>query len=112
MSDDLAKAARDAVDAAADARHLELVKAVLQAQAIAQAVQPQPQPQPPITARPWGAYIGFGCLGLVAFAVAVVVALVVFGFAILAAVLGLVAVALTICVLVLRSMWRDYQQDR
>lgn len=34
----------------------------------------------------------------------------VFGFAILAAVLGLVAVALTICVLVLKSMWTDLRK--
>lgn len=71
------------------------------------------QPQQPIKAHPWGAYIAGGCLGLIAFTIAaVVVALVVFGFAILSAVLGLVAVALTICVIVLRSMWRDYQKGR
>lgn len=70
-------------------------------------------PLQPIKAHPWGAYIAGGCLGLVAFAIAAtVVALVVFGFAILSAVLGLVAVALTICVLVLRGMWRDYQRGR
>ncbi|MFE6482413.1 hypothetical protein ACFVGN_05660 [Streptomyces sp. NPDC057757] len=72
---------------------------------------PAAQPLAPIVARPWGAYIAGGCLALVAFAIAaVVVALVVFGFAILSAVLALVAVALTICVVVLRSMWRDYQR--
>ncbi|MEU2584490.1 hypothetical protein ABZ612_16340 [Streptomyces avermitilis] len=71
------------------------------------------QPLQPIKAHPWGAYIAGGCLGLVAFAIAAtVVALVVFGFAILSAVLGLVAVALTICVLVLRGMWTDYQRGR
>ena len=73
---------------------------------------PAPAPLQPIVARPWGAYIAGGCLGLVAFAIAAtVVALVVFGFAILSAVLGLVVVALTICVLVLRGMWRDYQRS-
>jgi len=61
---------------------------------------PAPAPLQPIVARPWGAYIAGGCLGLVAF-----------GFAILSAVLGLVVVALTICVLVLRGMWRDYQRS-
>jgi hypothetical protein len=70
-------------------------------------------PLPPIKVHPWGAYIAGGCLGLIAFAIAaVVVALVVFGFAILSAVLGLVAVALTICVLVLRGMWNDYRKGR
>lgn len=68
-------------------------------------------PLQPIKAHPWGAYIGLGCLGLVALVVVLLLVLaVVFGFAILAAVLGLVAVALTICVLVLRSMWRDYRK--
>jgi hypothetical protein len=77
----------------------------------ASVAQQAPQPLQPIKVHPWGAYIAGGCLGLVAFTIAaVVVALVVFGFAILSAVLGLVAVALTICVLVLRGMWRDYQR--
>jgi hypothetical protein len=68
-------------------------------------------PLQPIVARPWGAYLAGGCLGLLALTVVVVlVAFLVFGFAILAAVLGLVVVALTICVLVLRGMWRDYQK--
>ncbi|MFD9651766.1 hypothetical protein [Streptomyces mirabilis] len=63
-------------------------------------------PLQPIKAHPWGAYIAGGCLGLLALTVAVVLVMfVVFGFAILAAVLGLVVVALTICVLVLKSMW-------
>lgn len=69
------------------------------------------QPLQPIVARPWGAYVAGGCLGLLALTVVVVLVMfVVFGFAILAAVLGLVVVALTICVLVLRGMWRDYQK--
>jgi hypothetical protein len=71
-----------------------------------------PTVQQPIVARPWGAYIGLGCLGVLALTVVVVaIAFVVFGFAILAAVLALAVVALTICVLVLRSMWQDYQRS-
>jgi hypothetical protein len=63
-------------------------------------------PLQPIKAHPWGLYLGAGCFGLIALSVVVVlIAFVVFGFAILAAVLGLVVVALTICVLVLKSMW-------
>lgn len=74
---------------------------------------PAAQPLQPIVARPWGAYLAGGCLGLLALTVvAVLVMFVVFGFAILAAVLGLVVVALTICVLVLRGMVRDYQKGR
>jgi len=69
-------------------------------------VAPAPAPLPPIKAHPWGAYIAGGCLGLLALTVVLVLVMfVVFGFAILAAVLGLVVVALTICVLVLKSMW-------
>jgi hypothetical protein len=70
-------------------------------------------PLQPIKAHPWGAYLAGGCLGLLALTVVVVlVAFLVFGFAILAAVLALVVVALTICLIVLRSMWRDYQKGR
>jgi hypothetical protein len=69
-------------------------------------------PLQPIQAHPWGAYIGLGCVGVLALTVVVVaIAFVVFGFAILAAVLALVVVVLTICVLVLRGMWRDYQRS-
>ncbi|MFC8201293.1 DMT family transporter [Streptomyces sp. NPDC057298] len=71
------------------------------------------QPLQPIKAHPWGAYLAGGCLGLLALTVAVVlVAFLVFGFAILAAVLGLVVVALTISLLVLRGMVRDHQKGR
>lgn len=70
-----------------------------------------PVGQQPLVARPWGAYISLGCLGVLALTVVVVaVAFVVFGFAILAAVLALAVVALTICVLVLRSMWQEYRR--
>lgn len=72
-----------------------------------------PVARQPIQARPWGAYVGLGCVGVLALTVVVVaIAFVVFGFAILAAVLALVVVVLTICVLVLRGMWQDYQRSR
>lgn len=71
------------------------------------------QPLQPIKAHPWGAYIAGGCLGVLALtALVVAIAFVVFGFAILAAVLALAMVALTICLLVLRGMFRDYQKGR
>lgn len=74
---------------------------------------PPVQPLQPIKAHPWGVYIAGGCLGLLALVVVVVLVMfLVFGFAILAAVLALTIVALTICVLVLRGMWRDYQKGR
>jgi hypothetical protein len=70
----------------------------------------QPYPLEPIKAHPWGAYAGLGCLAMLALGFLVVlVGFIVFGFAILAAVLALAVVALTICVLVLRGLWRDYQ---
>jgi hypothetical protein len=69
------------------------------------------QPLQPIKVHNWGAYIGLGCLGLLALTLVVVLVMfVVFGLTILAAVLALVAVVLTICVLVLRDMWRDHQR--
>ncbi|MGW2908716.1 hypothetical protein ACWC91_41030 [Streptomyces sp. NPDC001204] len=71
------------------------------------------RPLQPIKAHPWGAYIAGGCLGVLALTiVTVAIAFVVFGFAILAAVLALAVVALTVCLLVLRSMYRDYQKGR
>lgn len=67
---------------------------------------PATTPQQPIAAKPWGAYLGGGCLALIAVVViAVILVALLFGLAIFAAVLALVAVALTICVLVLRDMW-------
>jgi hypothetical protein len=64
-------------------------------------VQPPPVPVP----RPIGAYIGLGVLGI-----AGVTAL---GFvaAILAIALSVGAVSLTICVVVLRGVWRQAQAD-
>lgn len=71
------------------------------------------QPLQPIKAHPWGAYIAGGCVGVLALVVVVVaIAFLVFGFAILAAVLALAVVSLTICVLVLRGLWRDYQNGK
>ncbi|MEH0423142.1 hypothetical protein [Streptomyces sp. B21-083] len=65
-------------------------------------------PLQPIKVHPWGAYLAAGCLGLLALTVVVVlVAFLVFGFAILAAVLAVVVVALVICLLILRDVWRS-----
>lgn len=63
-------------------------------------------PLQPIVARPWGMYIAGGC------AVAVVGFFLLIGLAIVALALGCVAVCLTICTLVLRSMWHDYQNEK
>lgn len=69
-------------------------------------------PLQPIKAHPWGAYLAGGCFGLLALALVVVLVMfVVFGLTILVAVLGLVVVVLTICVLVLRDVWRSSRKD-
>lgn len=69
------------------------------------------QPLQPIKAHPWGAYIGAGCFGLVALVVvAFVLVAILIGFSIALIVLAIGMVTLLICVLVLRSMWRDYQK--
>ncbi|WP_326786443.1 hypothetical protein [Streptomyces sp. NBC_00151] len=71
------------------------------------------RPLQPIKVHPWGAYLAGGCLGLLALSLVVVLVMfVAFGLAVLAAVLGLVVVALTICVLVLKSMWTDSRKTR
>ena len=73
---------------------------------------PAPAPQGPLKAYPVGTWVAFGCLGLVALVVVLVLVLaVVFGFAILAAFLALLAVVITICVLVLRDVWRQSRKD-
>lgn len=70
--------------------------------------QTDTQPLQPIKVHPWGAYLAGGCLGLLALTVVVVlVAFLVFGFAILAAVLAVVVVSLVICLLILRDVWRS-----
>lgn len=66
---------------------------------------PVVQAAPPVPARPWGAYIALGVLGTGA-----VVALS-FAAAILAIALSIGAVSLTVCLLVLRSMWERYMAD-
>ncbi|MFH8797073.1 hypothetical protein [Streptomyces sp. NPDC017941] len=113
MSDALDKAEAAAREAAADTDVLKIVAAVLATQQAAQQQVSAPAAPRPIEARPWGAYLAGGCLGLLALTIVVVLVMfVVFGLTILVAVLGLVVVALTICVLVLRGMWRDYQKGR
>ena len=73
---------------------------------------PAAQPLQPIVARPWGAYVAGGCLALLALTVVVVLVMfVVFGLTILAAVLALTVVCLTICVVILRDVWRSSRKD-
>lgn len=97
---DFEKAAKDAVDAAANSEQLALIAAVLQAQQLTQQ-PPAPAPAAPSSgsAAKW---IGIGMGGSV-FLVA---------FALSAIAVAISAVALTACVLILRSVWRDVQRGR
>lgn len=75
--------------------------------------QQVPAPLQPIVARPWGAYLGFGCLALVALVVvAFVVVAVLIGLSIALMVLAIGMVSLVICLLVLRGMWRETRKGR
>ncbi|MFF3060884.1 hypothetical protein [Streptomyces sp. NPDC057909] len=96
---DLEKAAKDAVDAAANTEQLALIAAVLQAQ---QLTQYHPAPPAPVVRTSGSAakWIGIG-MGGSALLLAVAVS---------AIAVAISAVALTICVLILRSVWQDIRK--
>lgn len=102
MSDALEKAARDAVEAAANTRQIEQIAAILAAQQFLAQQQPQQhacqhQHRPGRSAGEW---VGIGaavCVGGVGIA-----------FASIAISIGALAVA--VLALVIRSMWADVQQ--
>lgn len=106
--DALKEALAAATEAADDSRQLELVKAVLTAQAIAQAIQPHQcqhdhQQPKPFDARKWwtvGAVVTAG--GCIACALA-------FAFAMAAIAVAIAATCGTGCFLILRSLWRDLE---
>ncbi|KFK91506.1 hypothetical protein IX27_00290 [Streptomyces sp. JS01] len=97
---DIEKAAEDAVEAAANSQQLALIAAALQAQQLTQ----RPPAPAPVAAPSGGAakWIGIGMGGSI-FLVA---------FALSAIAVAISAVALTGCVLILRSVWRDVQRGR
>ncbi|MFI2367282.1 hypothetical protein [Streptomyces sp. NPDC018833] len=103
---DIEKAARDAVEAQANTEQVALIQAVLAAQQLtqqqAQPVAPAPVQQSSNVAKWVGVGIG-GALALTPLAMAA---------AMLAIAVGISAVALTICTLVLRSMWVDMQKGK
>jgi len=103
---DVEKAARDAVEAQDNSQQVAMVLAILQAQQItqqqAQPVQPAPVQQSSNVAKWVGLGIG-GALALTPLAMAA---------AMFAIAVGISAVALTICVLVLRGMWTDSQKGK
>lgn len=100
---DIEKAARDAVDAAANSEQLVLIAALLQAQQLTHAQQ-APVPPAPVLAPSGGAakWIGIGIGGSI-FLLTV---------ALSAMAVAISAIAVTGCLIVLRSMWRDYQNGR
>ncbi|MFF7895975.1 hypothetical protein ACFZDI_29490 [Streptomyces sp. NPDC007907] len=113
MSDDaLTKALAAAAEASSNSKQLELMQAVVIGQALAQAMQ-QPhscqhdhQPRKEFDARKWWTIGGFAVVGgCVACALAIAFAVATVAFAI-----G--ATCATGCFLVLRSMWRDYLNNR
>lgn len=102
-NDDLAKAARDAVDAAANTRQVELIAAVLQAQQLLNQQQaPACQHQAPKASPNVGKWVAIAVAGSVA----------AISLALSAIAVAVGAVAVTCCLIVLRSMWRDYQKGR
>ncbi|MFI6123263.1 hypothetical protein ACIBCU_26380 [Streptomyces sp. NPDC051064] len=97
---DLDKAAKDAVDAAANTEQLELITAFLKAQQLTKQETPPPAPVPRSSggAAKW---IGIGVGGAVFLLTVAVSAMAV----------AISAVALTICVLILRSVWQDIRKN-
>lgn len=112
MSDDaLQKALAAAAEASVDSRQLELVQAVLTAQAISQAMQPQTcqhdhQHAKPFDARKW---LTIGGLAAVGGCVACALAL---AFAMATIAVAIAACAGTGALLILRTLWRDVAKTR
>ncbi|WP_432114035.1 hypothetical protein [Streptomyces sp. S1] len=98
---DIEKAARDAVDAQANAEQVAMVLAILQAQQLT----PQPPAQAPAPVQQQQSPAKWVAVGVAAPFLAVSLAV---GFVAVA----VSAVAVTICVLVLRGLWVDMQKDR
>jgi hypothetical protein len=101
VSDDIAKAARDAVEAADNSQQLALIVAALQAQQIVKAVQPQPcqhqAPKQEFNATKWLVIGGTAATVGIALAVSAVA-------------VAISAVALTFCLLIVRSVWNDVRK--
>jgi EamA domain-containing membrane protein RarD len=105
MSDELSKAARDAVEAADNTELVRTMAAVLAAQQLVQAQQQTPVVQQ-TTQRPVGLYVAAGLGGAVALTALAMAA------ALLAVAVAVGAVCATVCLLVLKSLLDDYQSRR
>lgn len=105
----IAQAARDATAAADNSQQLQLIAAVLQAQ---QLVNAQPQacqhavPKEEFNAKKW---LTIGGLAAVGGCVACFLAM---AFAVAATAVAIGGVCATGCLLVLRSMWRQYMSEK
>ncbi|GGT85736.1 hypothetical protein [Streptomyces coeruleorubidus] len=101
----LVQATHDAVEAADNSQQLQIINAILQAQAIAQAIQPQQphtcqhQHKQPANVGKWIGISCAVCVGSIGLAL---------GFLAVA----IAAVCGTTCLLVLRSMWRQYMGEK
>lgn len=98
----LAQAEAAAREAAADTDMVRIVAAVLAAQ---QATQQQPQPQPPAPARREFSPTQWLVVGGVVVSVGLVAA-------VFAVAIAIGATCATVCLLILRAMWRDFQKGR
>lgn len=97
---DIEKAARDAVDAAANTEQVALILAVLQAQELTRQQTPAPVQQHSSGGAAKWVGIGVGASVLL------------ITVAISAVAVAISAVALTVCLLVLRAMWADMQKGK
>jgi hypothetical protein len=101
VTDPLEKAARDAVEAADNTELARQIAAILAAQQLLNHQQPATAPpaRQPFEAKKWvvigGVVVSVGLVGAL-FAVAIAIG----------------ATCATACLLILRSMWRDFQKGR
>lgn len=106
----IAQAARDAVDAAANTQQVATILAILQAQQITQAQQPHAcqhhTPKQEFDTKKWLTIGGLACVGgCVACALAL-------AFAVAMTAVAIGGTCATGCLLVLRSMWRQYLGEK
>jgi hypothetical protein len=99
---DLEKAARDAVEAAANTRQVEQIAAILAAQ---QLLNQQQQPQQPAPVRQEFNATKWLVIGGVVVSAGLVASL-------FAVAIAIGAVCATACLLVLRGLWADFQKGR
>lgn len=99
----IAQAARDAVDAAANTQQVATILAILQAQQLTQNAQPHAcqhhAPKQEFNAKKWIVIGGVGCVCAFAFALASIA-------------IAIGATCATGCLIVLRSMWRQYMNEK